>query len=112
MRELEARLGFNFTSGISRTRGARDFRVISELLDGIDEINTRYVAYGLKHIRISKRIKKQAEQIFYDLGPSLWPARDEGYCPWLFSRSSEESSLLAKAYPKDLSYSDSDDREM
>ena len=112
MRELEARLGFNFTSGISRTRGARDTEVISKLLRGIDEINTHYRNYGLKKIRASQGIRSRAEKLFYDLGPELWKSRAEASSPWLFSRAWDKDNPLIEAYPKDLYYSDPNDREM
>lgn len=111
--ELEIRLGFNFSRGLSRAKGVRDHPVLSRLLSGLDTINSRFVSYSTKRIRTSEGIKREAQALFQQLGPSLWPGPSEP-CPyWLFdSPDNEHETATHRLYPRNLHYSNSDDRDL
>ena len=104
-------MGFNFELGISRDPRAKRTPETSRLLQRLDKINTRYVAYKIKEIRESKRIKRRTSEILKDLGSTLWPDFDEKTgkrsTPWLFDASDQSAPYERHAeYSKDLVFSD------
>ncbi|KAM0720786.1 hypothetical protein Q7P37_003071 [Cladosporium fusiforme] len=110
-KELEARLGFNSINALSRTTGVRKIPVLNKLLTGLTDIGCRYLGYGVRRIRTSVGIRQKATELFERLGPELWPGPQEPHPSWLFLHSRDSDHPGLKFYPKQLYYSQPDDRE-
>lgn len=106
MLELEARLGFHFDNGISKTKGARNLPVISELLDRIKRLALQHVQLPRGYFPQSKSVKVAVEELFNDLGPKLWPPDDEACPSWLFDegRDGDCAMTLKRQLPSRLHY--------
>jgi hypothetical protein len=79
----EARLGFNFGKrGISRDSRAKETPETLRLIERISILIERYVAYPPTKLLASKSFRCEAENIFVELGPTLWPRLDRVAGPW------------------------------
>jgi len=77
---------------------------IDRLLEGFYDINEEHSNLKTSQIRASESIKRKTDELFNELGPTLWPDINEqpGVPPWL-------------SYPSEsarLSYSDEADRKL
>jgi hypothetical protein len=109
MRVLTAQLGLKLSNRTKRTTPA-----LAKLLDGLTEINTRYSDHkGIRVIRASEDIKKEAEELFDRIGSLVWPDLDEKirFPTWLLNPT-DKVSKLSKHYPRNLQYSNHADRAM
>jgi hypothetical protein len=111
--DLETRLGFNFKKGLSKEHRAKQTIETSELLEGIRVLNNAYVSFGLKEIRNSQEIKREAGKLFNDLGNTLWPAEGP-LATWLLrpEQLAIDDNPRLNLYPKQLVFSNPEDREM
>jgi hypothetical protein len=71
--DIEARLGFNFRRGLSKEQRAKKTATTSRLLKGLHSLNNKHVLSGHNEIRNSQEIKREAEELFNELGRHLWP---------------------------------------
>lgn len=78
MKELQARLGFDFPGGLSYKSPLANIPVILQLLDGLASICERYAKLENPEIRISPDIRRESDILLRELGPSLWPDIPEG----------------------------------
>jgi hypothetical protein len=110
--DLETRLGFNFKNGLSKEHRAKNTKETSRLLEGVETLNKEHVLLGTTQIRNSQEIKREAEELFKDLGPALWPA--DGPLPtWLLQP--EQLAIddpRLNLYHKRLVYSRLEDRKV
>lgn len=109
--EIEAELGFNFVSGLSREQRARDTTETLHLLEGIETINRKYSTLTFSKIRRSQKIKRDAERLFKSSGPGLWPDQADQQAPtWLLqpNRSDADDNRA----PRRLYFSDLTDQEL
>lgn len=107
MLELEARLGFHFNNGISKTKGARSVPLIAELLNRIRRLSVQYVQLPRGSFSQSHPAKAAVEELFNDLGPKLWPSDDEACPSWLFDEGRDgdrATTLLRRQLPARLHY--------
>lgn len=113
IKEVEARIGLNF-KGFSRSHAVQARQpyapCIADLLDGINDINTRYVSYNISAIRKSNGIRRKADELFHKLGAELWPNDETDSSPsWLLSPYNEDDppvNAYHYRYSKKLRYSD------
>lgn len=115
MGELEAQLGFDmYPPGLSVISIKKLKPPIRDLRAGLDVIKTESEGLETEKISSSTELEGQAEILFHELGPRLWPDLDVAgeNPPWLFQRSLDSGSDLRRLYPKNLSYSNLDDRQM
>ncbi|KAK5716798.1 hypothetical protein LTR17_016323 [Elasticomyces elasticus] len=109
---LEKSLGFNFSRGLSRTKGRRNIPIIAELEDAYNSI----IATHRKHSRLdvlpNAELEASADRAFDLLGPRLWPTPEEdtaGYrFQWLADASQND---LSGRYPKNLYFACEQDRQ-
>lgn len=89
--ELKAQLGL---SNPKADKGAYPPE-IDRLLEGFNEINEEHSNLKTSQIRVSESIKRKANNLFDELGPTLWPDINEqpGVPPWL-SYPSESARLF------------------
>ena len=72
---------------MSKEHRAKQTRETSHLHDRIHQINRAYSTLSWKEIRSSEGVRSEAENLLYDLGPTLWPDFDatKGPLPtWVF----------------------------
>lgn len=114
MHELEACLGFHSRNGLSKTKGVRDIPVMADLLDGINEIASRFLQYKRNRIHESNTVKQAAGDLFYRLGSRLWPPDCEPCSLWLFDSTRDgqtTASRLVKYLPSRLHFDFNDERQ-
>ncbi|EME41345.1 hypothetical protein DOTSEDRAFT_55191 [Dothistroma septosporum NZE10] len=104
---LERSLGLRSERGISR-QSNKDAPPIEQLLDSIKLIARRWVAATNREIRTSEVLKQDALGLFDEYGPTIWP--DDGIRPSWLEEPSDDA--YEGRYPRDLFYSDPDDREV
>lgn len=115
--KVEARLGFNFKTGLSKDSRAKQTPATSQLLARIEQINKQYYHLDWNEIGDSKGIKNATLGLLSNLGPLLWPDFDNVNGPfptWLLrpNRPQEEESDLDRFYRRDLFFSSQRDRPM
>lgn len=115
--KVEALLGFNFKKGLSRERRAKKTPETNELLGRIDALNQRFGTLDWNAIRGSEDVRHTAENLFDELGPSLWPDIDEinGPSPtWLLQpdRPGISGNELPYSYPRHLFFSRQSDHAL
>lgn len=115
--KVEARLGFNFSKGLSKEHRAKQTSETSHLLDRIHQINETYWALSWKEIRSSEGVRSAAEKLLRDLGPTLWPDfnKIKGPFPtWLLrpDRPRANQNPHRDLYPRSLFFSNSIDNTM
>jgi hypothetical protein len=106
MTKLRIRLGLKH---LPKKQTSRTPQVIGELLTGLTRINRRYSKHkARKVIQASEGIRKEADELFNQLGSRLWPDSDErgDFPTWLLD-SSDQSSGSHRLY-----YSNRDDHAM
>ena len=77
LRKVEARLGFNFNSGLSEDGRAKRTPEVRQLHGHIEMINKQFYHLDWNGIRNSEGVRKAAEKTLNELGPVLWPDFDE-----------------------------------
>jgi hypothetical protein len=115
--KAQAQLGFNFGRGLSREDRARKTDETGRLPVRIREINEAYGHLNLREIRNSEDFRLQAEQLFHDIGPALWPDFDKingPFPPWLLrpGRPTANDNKHRDLYPEPLFFSDYNDRTL
>lgn len=115
--KVEARLGFNFKRGLSREHRAKKIPQTNSLLKRIDTINQRFVTLDWNDICNSEDVRRAAEDLFNELGPSLWPDFDEVNGPfpkWLLQpgRPDIDKNEHAYLYRRRLFFSSQSDHSM
>lgn len=111
-RETEARLGFNTSNALARTKGVRKIPILDDLLTGLTGIAVRYVSYNTPQIRNSQGIRRKAIELFEKLGPELWPGPNEPHPSWLYLASRDGEHPCSKLFPERLFFSRPEDHEM
>lgn len=115
--KVEARLGFNFKRGLSREHRAKKIPQTNNLLERIDIINQKFVDLDWNGICNSEDVRCAADDLFNELGPSLWPDFDEVNGPfpkWLLQpgRPDIDKNELAYLYRRHLFFSSQSDHPM
>jgi hypothetical protein len=115
--KVEARLGFNFSSGLSKEHRAKQTSETSHLLERIHRINEAYWTITWKEIRSSEGVRSESEKLLNDLGPTLWPDFDEIKGPfptWLFHPDERRANENPHRdlYPRPLLFSSSVDNAL
>lgn len=116
IKEAEARLGFNFKLGLARDGRAKTTKETAKLLEQIDDINQKFVAFRRSEIRKSEDLKRAANDLFEELGPSLWPSLDEinrNPPSWLLDpdRPDLKNNNHSDLYPRRRFFANEADRE-
>lgn len=107
--ELEKSLGIWWPRGLSRQKDARKIPVIGKLLHEIDRVTQTYGGLAQREIRRSTDLRQAASETFMNLGGELWPDGEQDRSAWLVSDAAKDD--LGGLYPKNLYFSDPNDRE-
>jgi hypothetical protein len=107
----EAALGFKVCRGLSRDSPSLRAPEVEHLLDRIKKLGVRHiVCRTADQLRVSERFNVEARELFHEVGPTIWPDVLPSWA-WSFDRSDRMFyNDMADLYPKQLCYSDPDDR--
>lgn len=114
---LENKLGMASSMGILRAPDRKDIMakhpVWKMFTQGIQLITDDVVngeRWTLDQIRNGIKLAERSEKLFHALGRGVWPdERGDGRAPWLTISAEDDLNGL---YPKDLFYSDENDRNL
>lgn len=114
---LEHNLGLPSTKGILRALERKSFMAKypdwKRFTKGIQELTDEVVnveRQSLCQIRNGAQLAERSEQLFHQVGSGIWPdERGDGNTPWLAISTEFDLDGL---YPKDLYYSDVNDRKL
>lgn len=117
IKEAEARIGIKF-KGLSRSpvvQARQNYPLcVKHLIQGIIDINTSDVSYGIRAIRTSDGIRRNADELFYKIGAELWPDDEKNLSPfWLLPPYHKDNPPVNPShlyYPRKLYYSQLSDR--
>ncbi|GAB7323903.1 hypothetical protein MBLNU13_g07331t1 [Cladosporium sp. NU13] len=117
IKEVEAQLGFNFKSGLSVDQRVKEQVETLDLFNGINNIKETYKTIIRSEIYSSEDVRRDAEELFKQLGPKLWPdyVRTNSHPPaWLFypGKPRTDESPLRELYPRPLFFSNQKDRSI
>ncbi|KAK3669240.1 hypothetical protein LTR78_010875 [Recurvomyces mirabilis] len=111
IRSREKSLGFKWERTVSRAKDCQKYPIIKELNAELKRITESY--QGLRQIELleSTELEKEANVLFDDLGPKLWPA--DGDVNHVRSQWLAVSAVdnLAGFYPHDLYFEQTDHNE-
>lgn len=107
--DIERLLGFRWRRGISRERSnSSKVPVVKEFLDAIDNVNTTYLETPAAALRSSVAFGEECQRLFDFHGPRLWPDPAVDTSAWLCDSSQDD---LGGSWPRNLTYSNPDDRK-
>jgi len=117
IKEAEARVGLKF-KGLSHSpivQARQNYpSCVKDLIQGIIDIKTRDVNYGIRAIRNSDDIRRKANELFYKIGAELWPDDEKNLSPfWLLPPYHKDTPPVNPShlyYPRKLYYSQLSDR--
>ncbi|KAK5680315.1 hypothetical protein LTS10_007242 [Elasticomyces elasticus] len=108
---LENRLGFNFSRGLSRTKGRLNIPVIAELEKAYDDIIATHCKYSRLDVLPYAELEASADRTFELLGPRLWPEPEDDEAGYRFQWLADASeNNLTGRYPQDLYFAREHDR--
>lgn len=105
--DIERKLGVWFPLGLSRHKDRLKIPLIKDFNDEIKKLTTAYGSKTQAEIRDSDTLRIDAEQLFDKFGPELWTDDKVDRLKWLADASYND---LDGVYPRDLYYSDAEDR--
>ncbi|KAK4902826.1 hypothetical protein LTR27_000765 [Elasticomyces elasticus] len=109
---LENRLGFNFSRGLSRTKGRLNIPVIAELKKAYYDIIATHCKYSRLDVLPYAELEASADRTFELLGPRLWPEPEDDEAGYRFQWLADASeNNLTGRYPKDLYFAREHDRQ-
>ncbi|KAK5739326.1 hypothetical protein LTR17_005432 [Elasticomyces elasticus] len=109
---LENRLGFNFSRGLSRTKGRLNIPVIAELEKAYDDIIATHCKYSRLDVLPYAELEASADRTFELLGPRLWPEPEDDKAGYRFQWLADASeNNLTGRYPQDLYFAREHDRQ-
>ena len=100
--DIEKSLGFKWDRTISRARDRQKFPIIKKLNARLAKITKSYSSLQQTEILESAQLDNDANALFEELGPSLWPSDGDSKfvrSQWLASSAVDNLSGL---YPDDL----------
>ena len=100
---IEKRLGFKFSRGLSRERESSQVLSLRELLTELEDLKVSYRHFSGKDLRSSQHFEDTCLDLFDKYGPGLWPPDGIDRSAWLVdSRSNDLDGL----YPHNLHFDD------
>ncbi|KAK4547664.1 hypothetical protein LTR36_000621 [Oleoguttula mirabilis] len=105
--DIERSLGVWWPLGFSRHKDRLKIPIVKRLEDGVKKITPVFGARNQTEIRVSEELRVEAERLFADVGPGLWPDAEHDRSAWLTDAAQND---LAGQYPRDLYWSNDEDR--
>ncbi|KAK5133423.1 hypothetical protein LTR08_007762 [Meristemomyces frigidus] len=105
--DIERSLGVWWPLGFSRHKDRLKIPIVKRLEDGVKRITPVFGAKNQTEIRASEELRVEAERLFADVGPELWPDAQHDRSEWLVDAATNN---LAGQYPSNLYYSNDADR--
>lgn len=105
--DIERQLGVWWPLGFSRHKDRLKIPIVKRLEDGVKRITPVFGAKNQMEIRASEELKGEAERLFADVGPELWPDAEHDRSAWLTDATQND---LNGQYPRDLYWSNDEDR--
>ncbi|KAK5128325.1 hypothetical protein LTR85_002992 [Meristemomyces frigidus] len=105
--DIERSLGVWWPLGFSRHKDRLKIPIVKRLEDGVKKITPVFGAKNQTEIRASEELRVEAERLFKDVGPELWPDAEHDRSAWLTDAAQND---LNGHYPRDLYYSNDEDQ--
>ena len=105
--DIERSLGVWWPLGFSRHKDRLKIPIVKRLEDGVKKITPVFGAKNQTEIRASDELRVEAERLFADVGPELWPDAEHDRSEWLVDATQND---LAGQYPSNLYYANDADR--